>query len=87
MKVRTEFKVNISLLDRLRLWWHGKRYRITETMSVGDGAILIECSCGGHAQIQIEDHVNGAVEFATCWQWQFVQHLQRKRLPCAKVRP
>lgn len=85
MKVRTEFKVHISLLDRIRLWRHGQRYQITEIIPAGNGAILLACSCGGHAQIQIGGHVNGAVEHATCWRWKFVQQLQRKTLPRAKV--
>lgn len=59
---------------RLRAWWHAQLFHPTEVMPAPDGALLIECSCGGHGQVKRNDDGTATVTEATCplWRWRFL---------------
>lgn len=81
------FAVYASLWDRIVFAWHGLRYRTSEIMPADEGALLIECTCGGHAQIRRQDDGFAEVELATCRRWVLLRKLQRAALPAARALP
>lgn len=70
---------------RFRAWLHANLFHPTAvTTSDGDG-FLVECSCGGHGQIERQGDGTVKVTEATCPLWKYRLRCRPLLLPAART--
>lgn len=75
-----------SRWEAFRFWLHRKLYKTLDITPASDvGGLLIDCSCGGCAQVWRADDGDTVVDVATCPAWILLMKGQQ-RVPKALAR-
>lgn len=72
---------------RLRAWWHAQWYKPTDVTPFDDNSCLVNCSCGGYAQLERQADGLVKVTYTTCPVWRWARRARPLRLPVARALP